>query len=1192
MDSFIEMPPEEDPENMPTATEELLQLVEDFADYIEKFMFEIVTFLAVVDSAMGLIKDVLGLFGFEGWKMAFFPTFSFIVTTGVFLFGAKKRKGKRDADVPEGLEEAFDAIENVMEVVEDVAEELDDIDKTKDGNADGELVDVLGDVTGLPTGSVSREMQGRERGNEGDVIISDTPADDTQSMARKVIAVTMMAASIIAKVKKKRKEGQDPEGTAAMEVVDQDEGNYCTNDKNQKAGTGLETLQETAQQSDGVSKKGAAKVTGAASSKSHNRKPSEPATDSYNNSVILDLNLATQEKGIADIDLQNVARSGVISAEPRLRQNTTYLVKEVKHGASEIKREIGGTSLTGTSNHKEGSLSDLTHPKKDDVIWDVPIPTTTNTMHNKATAQQSDWVSKKGAAKVTGAASSKSHNRKPPEPATDSYNNAVIIDLNLATQEKGIADIHLQNVARSGVISAERRLRQNTTYLVKEVKHGASEIKREIGGTSLTGTSNHIEDSLSDLTHPKKDDVIWDVPIPTTTNTLEMASGMVKNTTDLAGSTAQNVDQQARRGLEETRKKSGSILHIAIRLVRLIVRVVNKKKGGSSTGSPKGEESIEKGASTDIKGSTLSLESDSIYFDCVSVTPKQSQLSEPVHASNKSFSSTGTQTDLGTQSHYFSEPQFLHQDAKISINDPRRLQWANLRQSLLSMPDTSVVEIRDTADEEMRFRGSRSQPVLRPAWLGSRNEVDERLSQQLSHDNESHLDDAASYSRSPETRPNHDENPQFQFTRRLKAPVMLHSSRDSREQNQISGSITRFKERETNQMPNTENLLGNTEGDFKSGSSLNGSVLTAQGRTKSFVKVSNGYRNGATEQNKFQRIPVDWINDSEGAKLDARTLATTGKSENENGDYSAQYNRAYSEETVYLYEQNLKKKGRANRVVREPENNRENEGFDEYEDRGSNARVKSTKHYDLRGSRRSMDSKPRALVRSVSYEETDEIEESEEVDRSQDTDWKSERSTGNTKYASKTKREKYSIGKFPPKSSNRSQSTVGLHKDEKPCHPQRSTAPSPMLPSDSSESLESSRSLAKRSNISLSSVRFADEDASFSSTIHKQESKRGKYMPQSKRQSGSHNFRRRNGRWNSAICLTGHQNGNMSLSPHGCINDDYISDEINLPSGRQAHRKTLNRGPTFARNSRGSFTVTRVRSASYLGDDESDERTR
>ena len=66
MDSLIDIPPEENPENMPSATEELLQIMEDFADYIDKFMFEIVTLLAVVDSAMGLIKDVLGLFGFEG----------------------------------------------------------------------------------------------------------------------------------------------------------------------------------------------------------------------------------------------------------------------------------------------------------------------------------------------------------------------------------------------------------------------------------------------------------------------------------------------------------------------------------------------------------------------------------------------------------------------------------------------------------------------------------------------------------------------------------------------------------------------------------------------------------------------------------------------------------------------------------------------------------------------------------------------------------------------------------------------------------------------------------------------------------------------------------------------------------------------------------------------------------------------
>ena len=47
MDSLIDIPPEENPENMPSATEELLQIMEDFADYIDKFMFEIVTLLAV-----------------------------------------------------------------------------------------------------------------------------------------------------------------------------------------------------------------------------------------------------------------------------------------------------------------------------------------------------------------------------------------------------------------------------------------------------------------------------------------------------------------------------------------------------------------------------------------------------------------------------------------------------------------------------------------------------------------------------------------------------------------------------------------------------------------------------------------------------------------------------------------------------------------------------------------------------------------------------------------------------------------------------------------------------------------------------------------------------------------------------------------------------------------------------------------
>lgn len=122
MEELLEEPP---PEKQLTVTEEFLQIVEDFADYIDKFMFEIVTFLAVIDSTMGLIKDVLGMFGVAGWKMAFFPSFSFVVTFSVFLFGSKKRKGKRETD-DGGLGQALDMLEDVVEVVEDVAEGLEE----------------------------------------------------------------------------------------------------------------------------------------------------------------------------------------------------------------------------------------------------------------------------------------------------------------------------------------------------------------------------------------------------------------------------------------------------------------------------------------------------------------------------------------------------------------------------------------------------------------------------------------------------------------------------------------------------------------------------------------------------------------------------------------------------------------------------------------------------------------------------------------------------------------------------------------------------------------------------------------------------------------------------------------------------------------------------------------------------------
>ena len=230
------------------------------------------------------------------------------------------------------------------------------------------------------------------------------------------------------------------------------------------------------------------------------------------------------------------------------------------------------------------------------------------------------------------------------------------------------------------------------------------------------------------------------------------------------------------------------------------------------------------------------------------------------------------------------------------------------------------------------------------------------------------------------------------------------------------------------------------------------------------------------------------------------------------------------------------------------------------------------------------------MVRAVSCEQTEGNFLSEDGDCSQDTDCSSVRSAG---YVLKRNRGQHFRDAFPLKNSDPKQSLVGVNLDEKRYYSQRDTTKSPIRQSGSSESLQSSRSLAKQSHMSLSSVRFADEDARFSSGIKRQGSKRGSYMqqPPTKRQIGRRNSRRKitaHARWKSSIGLTGHQNSKMSLSPQGSyINDNYVSDE--LPSGRQIYWKTALRRPSISRNSLQSCRDSRVRSASYLGDEESDE---
>ena len=197
--------PEDPAAKQRTITEELLAIVEDFGDYIEKFMFEIVTFLAVIDSSMGLMKDVLAMFGFEGWTMAFFPSFSFIVTMSVFLFGTKKRKTKREAEEAGGLGQALEMFEDVMDVMDDVVSVVEDMDEDD------------------PTGGTGAgpECPGND-GQEESGPVDSTSVDNNKAKIRKVLSVVMLVGGVVAKQLRKRK--NDEAGNEAGTLNEQPPG--------------------------------------------------------------------------------------------------------------------------------------------------------------------------------------------------------------------------------------------------------------------------------------------------------------------------------------------------------------------------------------------------------------------------------------------------------------------------------------------------------------------------------------------------------------------------------------------------------------------------------------------------------------------------------------------------------------------------------------------------------------------------------------------------------------------------------------------------------------------------------------------------------------------------------------------------------------------------------------------------------
>lgn len=1066
MDSLIDIPPEENPENMPSATEELLQIMEDFADYIDKFMFEIVTLLAVVDSAMGLIKDVLGLFGFEGWKMAFFPTFSFIVTTGVFLFGAKKRKGKRDSpEAPEGLAEAFDAIEDVMEVVEDVAEGLEEIEN-EGGGDDGDLGKALGDVVGssvsLPMGASVGDIQGivnGENGNENgqeDPNTVNTPTDGNQNIARKVIAVAVLAAGILAKLKKKRGEGQE-EDVPTTDAQTGGEGS-SRDVQGQEAGVGPEMPQRNLQQGEWQSGMAPAK-TGALDFTSVNRNPHASNTCGLNDSVVVDLNPLEHGKRFAEIDWQNAAKTNVISAERHLRWSSRQIAKGVEQGASEITSGFEGTSLPETSINLKGNL-------------------------------------------------------------------------------------------------------RSTTLLGEDTQ--VSELLRK--------------------------------------SPAEMASGMVQNTTNMAGSAIQGADQQARKGIEETRKKSGSILHIAIRLVRLVVRVVNKKKGGSSASSQKSEDSTGKAGSTDIKGSTVSLESDSVYFDCVSTTPAQTQRYGTRHESCKSLMSTGTQTDRDNiqPAQYRSEPYLLFQDSMgMFAHEPRVTPWENLRRSFLSMPDNALLEMRHAADEEMKLRGAASErlkPVnknvdLRPAWLGSRDEMARRANETLLHISSPFLGH-------DQPGPSSDGYTRAQ-NQGLDAPVILHRAKDSEAPTgvQKTATPTYLHERDKAEsypvisFRDAERPAGEDNDEVRpEGSSHGKSPVWDRGRSPS---RQADYSNDHT----FER---NWDNDARNLDGGSDVYGDRGKRSRERKMLSAPTEWRGPD----LYDERYAKPRRQDGDIRSRDkvprernirSSSSYEGLEEYEDRKTSERFPSEDSPKRQSGSQRMNGKPDKLRRSVSYDLTEDEFVLEGEDLRLDSDLSLGRFASSARISSKSNHGKRPMEVSPSKTRPVERVTSQeLSRDGQAYFfkPRETYSPGP--PSESSGSVESARS-QRRSNMSLSSVRFADEEPgsrAANSRMRRDKSQQGKYnsnylFQQPMKQGGLRDSlkKRQNGRWNSAVCLTGHQK-----APELYTNDDYISDEPDSPRARYGNRTGINRGPSFNRLSRGPSTIIRTRSANYLGDDESEGR--
>ncbi|XP_032230379.2 uncharacterized protein LOC116613968 [Nematostella vectensis] len=606
----------------PTITEELLQIVEDFGDYIEKFMFEIVTFLAVIDSSMGLIKDLLSMFGFSGWKMTFFPTFSFVVTIGVFLFGSKKRKGKRDADAAglDGLGDALEMLDDIIEVVDEVAGEIDD-------------------EGGLGVGDYGSDSEQEEDGQETEKDPGENP-EEPQLGARvdegapgpsafgKAIRLIVVVVGLLAKLTKGGRGKESAEEEVNQDVMPTTTGGQSPPNeaKQNKSGiTLVEASKELERETGELVKAVQSDSLKAASLVQHGSSEVGRLVNKNTTDVL-------HKTGVSSISSGLIREVGFIGG--KLSQEATSLAgKAGKHSLDGLKGnpllQATGTAKLGSGLYREVDfISGKLTQEANSAATKAGVKLLSNGLKTDTKGESVDKVSC-NAAQQDGTVRRDKRTQYLPEKGKN-HKVSFKSTLKASSVESDISLLEKNDFLQSGPTSRQYQLESG--YLIGEI--GSLEcvtsvkpqnLRTEFERTNLSKTDveSDIEavatkglfsfnENLNRVSGTKDTEKVDELGRNTTTlsaypigsreqivkgnnskgsvetgiNSLlgaEAIESVMDDAKDFAGSTSaatKSLNDQATKGLNEAKRRTGGLLQIAVRLFRVIMRALNRKKGG------------------------------------------------------------------------------------------------------------------------------------------------------------------------------------------------------------------------------------------------------------------------------------------------------------------------------------------------------------------------------------------------------------------------------------------------------------------------------------------------------------------------------------------------------------------------------------------------------------------------------------